>query len=149
MKIQKLLWSGLSASAVLLVAGSALPGGTAATTHNQLTNFDQSSGELWAYPLDAAGKPLPIATYLHDANTLHGLADLTKFTPPDPCRGLTEAWNATVRYETQHEGQNARPTQFVFEVLLTLMSDFQCRATVTSTTTGTPQPIVVITPTSK
>jgi hypothetical protein len=138
MKI-RMLWSGLAASAVLLAAGTALPGGTASTTENQLVDFNQSTGELWAYP---TGKP--ITTYLHGKHTVHALADLSRFLPPDPCMGLAQAWNATVAYDDGHQVRSA----FVFEVLLTLMSDFQCRATVTSTN-GTPQPIVVITPIAK
>ena len=138
----RIVWSSLAASAVLLVAGTAFPGG-GATTDNQLIDFNQSTGELWGIPKGAPG----VATYLHDASTVHALADLKGFTPPDPCRGLAEAWNATARYEASREGKTGRETTFVFEILLTLMSDFKCSATVTSST-GTPQPIVVIAPSS-
>lgn len=134
----RVLWSGLAASAVLLATGTALPGGSTATTDNQLVDFNEQTGELWAYP-----KGQTLATYLHGPKTVHVLADLSKFLPPDPCFGLAQAWNATVRWEERH-GDRAE-SRFVFQVLLTLMSNFQCRATVTSST-GTPQPIVVIAP---
>ena len=138
----RMVWSSLAASAVLLVAGTAFPGSGGV---NQLVDFNQSTGELWAIP---SGATTP-ATYLHDASTSHGIADLKGFTPPDPCRGLAEAWNATVRYENTHEGQTGRETTFVFEVLLTLMSDFKCNATLTTSTSGTPsttQTLSAVTP---
>ena len=138
----RMIWSSLAASAVLLVAGTAFSGGGGGID-NQLVDFNQSTGELWATP---KGKTTP-ETYLHDASTVHGIADLKGFTPPDPCRGLAEAWNATVRYETSHpQGKTGRETTFVFEVLLTLMSDFKCNATLATSGTGTPQTLSVVTP---
>jgi hypothetical protein len=138
MKI-RLLCGALAASAVLLLAGTAFPGGTSSTTDNLLVDFNPQTGELWAYPTGQG-----LATYLHDAKTVHAEADLSRFLPPDPCFGLAHAWNATVRYDVSH----AAESRFVFDVLLSLMSNFQCSASVTSTN-GTPQPIVVITPTAK
>jgi hypothetical protein len=136
----RILLSGLAASAVLLAAGSALPGGPhTRTTNDQIVDFDQKTGELWAFPV-AQG----LTIYLHDHRTHHALADLSRFLPPDPCLPIAEAWNATVAYDGAHRVQS----RFIFEVLLVLMADFQCRATVTSSTNGTPQPIVVITPTA-
>jgi hypothetical protein len=143
MKI-RMLWSALAASSVLLVAGTALPGGPMATTNNELVDYNQQTGELWAYP---SGQGL--ATYLHDGKTVHVAADLTHFLPPDPCFGLAHAWNNAVAWEDRNAGEkNHVAVKFVFEVLLTLMSNFQCRASVTSSTNGSPQPIVVIAPTS-
>ncbi|MGH7297308.1 MAG: hypothetical protein ACRELB_20390 [Polyangiaceae bacterium] len=136
MKIHGLL-GGLAAGAVMLAAGAAFSGGST-TTKARLMDFDPSNGHLMAYPSGGA-----LTTYLHDGATQHGLANLTKLTPPDPCHGLAAAWNATVRYDDRH-GVNST---FIFEALLQVMSDFQCSATVTSVS-GSPQPIVIISPTA-
>ena len=137
MKIRMLPWSGLSASAVLLAAGAAFSGGPT-TSDNLLVDYVQATRHLSAYP---AGHSSP-TTYLHDPGAIHGLANLSHFAPPDPCFPLANAWNLTVEFDQQY---HVRST-FVFDVLLTVMSDLQCHATVTSTS-GAVQPIVVITPT--
>ncbi|HEY8039439.1 MAG TPA: hypothetical protein VIF15_06580 [Polyangiaceae bacterium] len=131
------VWSGLTASAVMMATGLAFSGGTT-TSDAQLMDFNQATGELWAYPDGQA-----LSTYLHEPRTRHVLADLARFAPPDPCRPLAEAWNFTVRYDQRF---GVRST-FVFDVLLVTMAEFQCRATVTSVA-GQPQPIVIITPTA-
>jgi len=138
MKIRMLLWSGLSASAVMLAGGAALSGG-ATTSTNLLVDYNQTTRELHAYP---AGKAL--TTYLHEATTQHLASDLTRFAPPDPCRPIAEAWNLTVQYDERF----GVTSTFIFDLLLTVMSDFQCHASVTNTN-GPPQPIVLITPTAK
>jgi hypothetical protein len=137
MKIRMLPWSGLSASAVLLAAGAAFSGG-ATTSDNTLVDYVQATRHLSAYP---AGQSSP-TTYLHDPAAVHALANLTRFAPPDPCLPLANAWNLTVEFD-QHYGVTST---FVFDVLLTVMSDLQCHATIASTS-GAVQPIVVITPT--
>jgi hypothetical protein len=138
----RMMWSVLAASTVMLVAGTAFSGG-GVTTDNELVDFNQATGELLAYP-----KNEPLATYLHLPDTHHVLADLGRFAPPDPCRELAHTWNQVVRYDA-HKGVQSN---FVFEILLTLMSDYQCRATVTSNgppTPNNPVPIVSIAPTAK
>ena len=130
------LWSGLAASAVMLVAGAAFSGGTG--VDNRLFAYDQATGHLTGLPLVTGGV---LTTYLHDATTVHVAADLTKFLPPDPCLPVADAWNATVRYDERHH----RTSTFVYDALLVLMSDLQCRASVTSIS-GTPAPITVIGP---
>jgi len=137
MKIRFVL-SALTAATVLLGTGAALSD-TTATTSNQLVDYNKQSGELWAYPVGQG-----LATYLHKPETVHVLADLSRFAPPDPCRPLAQAWNLTVQFDTKYH-VNSR---VVFDVLLTVMSDFQCRASVTSVTNGVPQPIVYIQPTA-
>jgi hypothetical protein len=117
----------LAATATLLVSGAAFSGGPL-TTVNELMDFDTSTGELWAYP---QGRPL--ATYLHRSTTNHLLADLTPFLPPDPCLPLARAWNFTVRFDSRFKVRST----FVFEFLLTAMSNFRCHASVTSTVGGT------------
>jgi hypothetical protein len=121
MKVRHAL-SVLAASATLLVSGAAFSGG-ATTTLNELMDFNSSTGELWAYP---QGRPL--ATYLHRRTTHHLLADLSPFLPPDPCLPLARAWNFTVRFDARF---HVRST-FVFDLLLTTMSDFRCHASVTA-----------------
>jgi len=128
------LWSGLAASAVILVAGTAFSGGGIV---NELISFDETTGALAAYP---AGSQSP-ATYMHRPSTIH-LPSVGVFTPPDPCTGLADAWNLTVKYDERHD-TNSR---FVFEALLTVMSDFQCHATVTTATNGVD--LVTIAPTT-
>jgi hypothetical protein len=137
MKIRMLVWSGLSASVVMLAGGAAFSGGPT-TSDNRLVDYDQKSRELSAYP--AGGS---LTTYLHQPATVHALANLSHYAPPDPCIPLATLWNLTV----QDDSRFGVTSTFVFDVLLTLMSDLQCRATVTSTS-GAPQPIVTITPTN-
>lgn len=138
MKIRMLLWSGLSASTVMLAGGAALSGG-ATTSTNLLVDYDQKTHELSAYPTGGG-----LTLYLHQPTTVHLPGDLTHFAPPDPCRPIAEIWNLTV----QDDARFGVTSTFVFDLLLTLMSDFQCHASVTSTT-GTPEPIVFIAPAAK
>ncbi|HEY3822248.1 MAG TPA: hypothetical protein VGL81_34020 [Polyangiaceae bacterium] len=138
MKIRMLLWSGLSASAVMLVGGAALSGG-ATTSTNLLVDYDQQTRQLSAYP---SGGNLTV--YLHQPTTVHLAGNLKNYAPPDPCRPIAELWNLTV----QDDQRFGVTSTFVFDALLTIMSDLQCKATVTSTN-GTPQPIEYITPTAK
>jgi hypothetical protein len=129
------IWSSLAASAIVLVTGTAFSGG-GTTSINQLVDFDQATGILSAYPANQ-----PLATYLHRSTTIH-LPSIGSFTPPDPCTGLADAWNFTVEYDKRRDTNST----FVFEALLTIMSDFQCHASVTiSNPVGTP-PIVDIAP---
>jgi hypothetical protein len=138
MKI-RFVWSALAASAVLLAAGTALPGGPASTTDNLLIDYNNQTRELFALP---TGRP--IATYLHNKHTVHLAADLSRYLPPDPCFPLAQAWNVIAAHDARHGIKSTA----VFDLLLALMSNFQCHATVTSDT-GSPQPIVVIYPTAQ
>lgn len=136
----RIVWSGLAASAVVLATGTGMSGPTPlATSSNQLVDFDPTTSQLSAYP---AGEAL--TTYLHQPTTVHLPGNIFTFTPPDPCRPIVEAWNVTVEYDDKR----GVTSTFVFEALLSLMSDFQCHATITNPTTGNPLPIVYITPTS-
>ena len=121
MKIRMLLWSGLSASAVMLVAGAAFSG---SPVDNRLVDYDTTTHQLSAYPSGGA-----LTVYLHEATTKHLLADLTKYAPPDPCVPVAEAWNLTVQFDQRY----GITSTFVFDVLLTVMSELQCHAGVTST----------------
>jgi hypothetical protein len=135
------IYSGLLAGAVMLGAGTAFSGGDV-TTNNMLVDYNEQTGELWAYP-----KGLPMAVYLNTPATQHGLADLSRFTPPDPCRGFAHAWNAQVAWEIRHGVVGDTAPRHSFSVLLGLMTEFQCTADLT-TATGSPQ-LLVITPTAK
>jgi hypothetical protein len=119
------VWSALAASSVLLVAGTAFSGGGGIV--NELVEFNEQTGELSAYPAGVQ----TIATYMHRPSTIH-LPSVGIFTPPDPCTGLADAWNFTVKYDEKRDVNS----KFVFEALLTIMSDFQCHATVTTATNG-------------
>jgi|SRR5580658_1116223 hypothetical protein len=130
----------LAASATLLVSGAAFSGG-ATTTVDELTDFDTKTGELWGYPHD-----LPLAAYIHSPTTQHLFADLSTFLPPDPCLPLARAWNFTADFDAREHLHST----FVFDLLLTAMSDFRCSATVTSPSSGgtVPPPIIALTPVS-
>jgi hypothetical protein len=132
-------WSVLAASATLLVSGAAFSG-PATTTVNELLDFNSTTGELWAYP---QGRPL--ATYMHRTTTTHLLANLTPFLPPDPCLPLARAWNFTVRFDARF---HVRST-FVFELLLTTMSNFRCSASVTADLGGATPPMISVGPIAK
>ena len=129
---------GVISGALMLVSGAAFSGGQTTTT-DQLMDFDTSSGKLWAFP---HGKGL--TTYLHKVETEHLAVELSRFLPPDPCLPIARAWNFTVQFD---EKNRVRST-LVFEVLLVLLSDFQCRATIVNTD-GSPRPLLRITPTAK
>jgi hypothetical protein len=136
-----MLLGGLAASAVMLVAGTAFSGGNAATTDNELVDFNQKTGELWAFP---QGQSMQL--YLHSHHSRHAVADLSRYLPPDPCLPIAEVWNELVATETNNGIRNV----VVFGALLQLMTRFQCRASVTSVSDGaSPQPIVVIAPSAR
>lgn len=138
MKVHKLLWSGLAAGAVLFVSGAAFSGGPATTTTNTLVDYDESTHILAGIPLHQTNA----VQYLHNASTVHLVADLAVFTPPDPCIPAVDVWNATVNFDEKYGVTSTA----VFDILLTVMSDLKCNASVTSVG-GTPaNPIVAITP---
>jgi hypothetical protein len=136
MKMRSLV-SVLAGGCVMLVAGAAFSGGMM-TCRAELQSYDRTTSELWAVP---DGQPL--TSYLNQEFTVYAAADLAEFTPPDPCFVLARAWNFVVDYDEQ----TGKKSTFVFEMLLTAQSDLACHATVTSITSGTPQPLVVIQPT--
>jgi hypothetical protein len=127
----------LVASAVTLIGGAAFSGGQT-TGVNQLVDFEQSTGKLWAYPQNHS-----LATYQHTATTHHLEADLGRFEPPDPCYEAVHMWNYAVQYDRRYHTSSTP----VFEALLGLMSSAKCSAIVT-TTSGSPPPIESITPTA-
>jgi hypothetical protein len=139
MKVRIVL-SVLTAGAVMLGAGAAVSGGTC-TTENELVDFDQSTGKLWAYP---QGQPL--ATYMHTSQTRHLRADIGRFEPPDPCFEYSLLWNEAIRYDERFH-QESGP---VFEALIGLMTQSKCGARVTTPVgAGSPPPIVTFEPSSK
>jgi len=128
--------SGLAAGAVLLISGAALSGGVV-TNSATLVNYDQTTSELWALP---SGQPL--ASYLNQQFTSYLAADLTAYAPPDPCLPPAAAWNFTVAYDQRHHTHST----FIYNVLLTVQADLGCGAKVTALTSGSPQPLLAITP---
>jgi hypothetical protein len=130
---------GAAVGAVLLFSGAAFSGGPT-TSLDKLMNFDRASGELLAYP-----QGMPLSTFIHSAHTQHALADLSRFLPPDPCTPLARVWNTAVRIETE----TGLRFPVIFEILLSLMSDFQCSASITTTNvpSTTAQPMISIKPT--
>jgi hypothetical protein len=134
----RIVSSALAVTAVTFVAGAAFSGHQTANV-NQLMDFDQSSGKLWAYP-----EHQPLATYQHTPTTRHLEGDERGFEPPDPCFELTHMWNYAVTYDRRFH-TDSRP---IFEALIGLMASNRCSATVTSTS-GSPPPIESIAPTGK
>jgi hypothetical protein len=134
---------GAAVSAVLLVSGAAVAGpltlGGSTSSTDTLVNFDNSTGELWAQPPGRA-----VAAFLHSSATLHLIADLSRFLPPDPCLPLARAWNAGVRIEER----TGLLFPVYFEVVLGLMSDLQCKANITTNafSNATPEPMISIAP---
>ena len=121
----RLLWSCLTASSVLLISGVAFSGG--AKTPIEMMDFDRATAQLWAYP---EGKPLTV--FVHSPQTQHLVANLERFTPPDPCRAYAQFWNFTVAFDNKHRTDST----FVYEILLGGMSASRCSAVVTSTPAG-------------
>lgn len=128
--------SGLAAGAVLLVSGAAFSGGVV-TNAATLVNFDETTSELWALP---NGQPL--TAYLNQQFTAYLPANLAAYEPPDPCLPPAVAWNFTVAYDQVHHTHST----FVYNVLLQVQAQLGCGARVTSLTSGTPQPLLAITP---
>jgi hypothetical protein len=137
--MKKAFVCGTAVGAVLLFSGAAFSGGST-TSLDQLMDFDRTTGELLAYP-----QGMPLSTFIHSANTLHLVADLSKFLPPDPCIPLARVWNRVVRIETR----TGLRFPVVFEILLSLMSDLQCKASITTTNVPSTvaQPMISIAPT--
>jgi len=135
MKI-RIVSSALAVGAVTMIAGAAISGGSK-TNENQLIDFDQNTGHLWAVPQNQGNA----SEYLHTPHTIHLEGNLGRFEPPDPCDELVHMWNFAVRYD-RHYHVNS---QGVYESLLGLMAQNKCGATITSTT-GSPPPITSIAP---
>lgn len=134
-----IVWSGLAAALVTLVAGTAFSGGSS-TTPAQLVNYDRTTGELWAIP-----DSQPVTSYLNQTFTTYLAADFLSFEPPDPCDPPTAAWNFVVSYDAA----TGRKSTFIYEMLLTSMAELGCSARVTSLNDGSPQPLLSIQPTMK
>jgi hypothetical protein len=135
----RILTSALAISAVTLVAGAAFSGGNQAAD-NELVDFDQNTGHLWAVPQNQHNAAL----YQHTPQTIHLEGGLGRFEPPDPCNELGHLWNFTVRYD-RHYHTDSRG---IYSALLGLMAQNACIATITSTS-GSPPPITSIAPAGK
>jgi hypothetical protein len=129
---------GAAVGAVLLFSGAAFSGGPS-TSFDKLMDFNRTTGELLAYP-----QGMPLSTFIHSSETLHLAADLSKFLPPDPCTPLARIWNAGVRIE----GETGLRFPVFFEFMLALMTDAQCKATITTTNVPSTnaQPMITIAP---
>src|SRR5690348_6791778 len=111
MKI-RLLWSVLVTSAVLLIAGTAFSKHAVLETQDvEIVEFDRATGELFTYPWNEG-----LTEFVIRPGTLRGLANLTRFLPPDPCLPIARLWNATVLFDRRRPFQSA----FIFDELLTL-----------------------------
>lgn len=135
--VKRILMSTLAAGAVLLVSGTALPGGLCSDSA-ELVSFDNSTGELWAVPNGQS-----LTAYLNRHSTAYLTADLGTYEPPDPCLPPAQAWNFVVAYDQA----NHTRSRFVFELLMGTMSAMSCRATVTSVSNGSSHPLIAIRPT--
>ena len=135
MKI-RIVSSALAVGAVTLIAGAAFSGGSK-TNDNELVDFDQNTGHLWAVPQNHGNA----SEYLHTPHTIHLEGNLGRFEPPDPCDELVHLWNFTVHYDRHYRVNSSG----VYEALLGLMAQNKCGATITSTS-GSPPPITSIAP---
>ncbi len=135
MKI-RIMSSALAVGAVTLIAGASFSGGSK-TNDNELVDFDQNTGHLWAVPQNQGNA----SEYLHTPHTIHLEGNLGRFEPPDPCDELVHLWNFTVRYDRHYRVNSSG----VYEALLGLMATNKCGATITSTS-GSPPPITSIAP---
>jgi hypothetical protein len=130
---------GAAVGAVLLFSGAALSGNPPTTSDDRLMDFNQSTGELLAVP-----QGMGLSAFIHSPATQHLIADLSKFLPPDPCTPLARVWNTLVGIEDR----TGLRFPVVFDILLVLMSDRQCNATITTdgTPSSTAQPMISIAP---
>lgn len=137
MKI-RIVSSALAISAVTFIAGAAFSGGSKASD-NEIVDFDQNTGHLWAVPQHGN-----VALYQHTPQTIHLEGNLGRFAPPDPCDELVRLWNFTVHYDHAFRVDS----RGVYEALLQLMAQNKCSATIT-VTSGSPPPITSIAPNVK
>lgn len=135
MKI-RIVSSALAISAVTLIAGAAFSGGSK-TEDNELVDFDQTTGHLWAVPQSQGN----VSLYQHTPQTIHLEGNLGHFEPPDPCDELTRLWNFSVHYDRHYRTSS----EGIYEALLQLMAQNKCSASITSSS-GSPPPITTIAP---
>lgn len=133
----RIVISALAISAVTLAAGAAFSGGSK-SSDNELVDFDQSTGHLWAVPQQGNQNA---ALFQHTPQTIHLEGSIGRFEPPDPCDELVRLWNFTVHYD-HHFRTDSRG---VYEALLQLMAQDRCIATITSGS-GNPPTITSIAP---
>lgn len=134
----RIVLSALAISAVTLAAGAAFSGGSK-TGDNELVDFEQSTGHLWAVPQNQGNQNA--ALFQHTPQTIHLEGSIGRFEPPDPCDELVRLWNFTVHYDHAFRTDS----QGVYEALLGLMAQDKCLATITSGS-GNPPTITSIAP---
>jgi hypothetical protein len=134
----RIVTSALAVGAVTLIAGVAFSGGHQ-SSDNELVDFDQNTGHLWAAPPNGNA-----AEFLHTPQTIHLEGTVGHFEPPNPCDELVRLWNFTVHYDRRfHTDSRA-----VYESFLGLMAQNKCSASITSVS-GSPPPITSIAPNAK
>jgi hypothetical protein len=143
MKMRTVL-SVAAACGTLLLSGAAFSGGSS-TSDNQMVDYDDQTGELWAIPSGGS-----TTTYQHDPKTQQLQANLSQYQPPDPCLPLAEVWNILASQQHGHgHGDDCHDgSSGAFGALLTVMAAHGCKATITATS-GAPKPIIQITPTAQ
>lgn len=124
-------------SVVVLFAGAAFAGNTT-SADVQMMDFVESSATLLAYP-----HGLALGYFQHTDHTLHlpGVFGHhgTHGVPPNPCDGLTRAWN--------HLSADSNPgSRRVQLVILAVMARAQCNARIVTDPTTNPPTLVSITP---
>lgn len=139
MLLRRLL-TAVPMSVVVLFAGVAFAGGPV-TADVQMMDFTSSTDLLLAYPHGHAlgyykhtdrTQHLPGVFGPHSTHGTHGV-------PPNPCDGLTHAWNHLIR-EGHPDSLRAQM------VILAVMARAQCNAVVVTDTTQSPPVLVSITP---
>lgn len=128
------VWSCLVALSVLLSSGAAFSGGFTATY--QVTDYTKTTGELLAYP----GGSTPL-TSLYTATTTQFLKGPTNL-PPQPCHGISNAWNAFANFDSKH----GTKSEVAFQTLLELMGRFQCNAKILTSSPQSGSTILAISP---
>jgi hypothetical protein len=139
------LSSLLTAAAMLALLGAAQP--MSSHTHVvKLMDYDDETDVLAGYP---NGQP-PLGWYQRTAQTRHTAAVIGPFFPPNPCRGLSIAWNALLRQiqlsEQAAAGELQADDRPAFGRLLLRLAQHQCNVEITSDTSSNPEAIDEIHP---
>ena len=124
-------------SVVVLFAGVAFAGNTT-SADVQMMDFVEATETLLAYP---PGRALGFFKHTERTQHLPGVFGRhgTHGVPPNPCDGLTHAWNHVIR----EDNPGARRVQMV---ILAVMARAQCSAVVVTDPTTDPPTLVSITP---
>jgi hypothetical protein len=132
--MKKQLAGVLAASAVTLASGAALSDSTTTLPNAAIVEFQSSTHELFVTFNNL------VNVFLDEPGTVRLPSVFGPGShPPDPCFGLALTWDGVVFADNVTKTENVP----AFEVLLGLMSDFQCTVQIQSDGTSSTNPVPI------